>query len=193
MGLRDIITGRHQVKGPAPDHLFAIATAYVDLAAEHNITSTGHAAIVFQALQNADFEALLKEVEEIVTATGGERQMNISAETDSFGYRWLILDCGADPNGVEDLAVGINAVSGSIETGGYGERILCAVFSFRDGSAQPVYFIYSYKRGTWYPFVPTGQEKRATERELQIKARVGNELPIEPELERWFPLWGIPL
>ena len=54
-----------------------------------------------------------------------------------------------------------------------------------------------------YPFVPaaggagagaerTGGE-RSTERELQLKAQMADELPIEPELERWFPLWGIPI
>ena len=32
MGLRDILTGRHSVQGPAPDRLFAITTAYVTLA-----------------------------------------------------------------------------------------------------------------------------------------------------------------
>ena len=37
MGLRDILTGRHQVKGPAPDRLFAISTAYVTLQSEHQI------------------------------------------------------------------------------------------------------------------------------------------------------------
>jgi hypothetical protein len=96
---------------------------------------------------------------------------------------------------VEDLAVGINAVSGSIETAGHGERLLCAVFAFRDAHKQPIYFIYNYKRGFWYPFVPAAgtQQERSTERELQIKAQMSSELPIEPELERWFPLWGIPI
>ena len=37
------------------------------------------------------------------------------------------------------------------------------------------------------------EQERDTERELQIKAQVGTELPIEPEIERWFPLWGIPI
>ena len=55
---------------------------------------------------------------------------------------------------VEDLAVGINAVSGSIETAGHGERLLCAVFAFVDAHKHPIYFIYNYKRGYWYPFVP---------------------------------------
>ena len=29
--------------------------------------------------------------------------------------------------------------------------------------------------------------KRDTERELQLKAQVGHELPLEADLERWFP------
>jgi hypothetical protein len=96
---------------------------------------------------------------------------------------------------VEDLAVGINAVSSSIETAGHGERLLCAVFAFVDARKQRIYFIYNYKRGFWYPFVPApgNTNERLTERELQIKAQMAGELPMEPELERWFPLWGIPI
>jgi hypothetical protein len=70
------------------------------------------------------------------------------------------------------------------------------VFAFLDARKRRVYFIYNYKRGYWYPFVPAaGQssEQRDTERELQIKAQMASEMPIEPELERWFPLWGIPI
>jgi len=26
-----------------------------------------------------------------------------------------------------------------------------------------------------------------------LKAQIGADLPVEPELERWFPLWGIPV
>src|SRR6202035_1451194 len=87
---------------------------------------------------------------------------------------------------VEDLAVGINAVSSSIETAGHGERLLCSVFAFKDAKLAPVYFIYTYKRGFWYPSVPaSGDQQRSTERELQLKAQLSGELPMEPELERW--------
>jgi hypothetical protein len=198
MGLRDILTGRHEVKGPAPDRLFAISTAYIALQTEHNIEPAGAAAIVFQALQTSEFEAVIKEMEEVVIATGGESGTKVHTEDDSFGYRWMVLH-GAS---VEDLAVGINAVSGSIESAGHGERLLCAVFAFKDAKGAPVYFIYNYKRGFWYPFVPasgggsnstTRPTERSTERELQLKAQMASELPIEPELERWFPLWGIPI
>jgi len=192
VSLRDILTGRHEVKGPAPDRLFAIATAYVSLSAEQGINSTGRAAIVFQALQTADFQSALAETEELVGATGGESGTKVSNSEDEFGYRWMVFENGGG-EAVEDLAVGINAVSGSIETAGHGERLLCAVFAFRDAQSRPLYLIYSYKRGTWYPFAPSGDKQRATERELQMKAKIGTELPIEPELERWFPLWGIPI
>ncbi|MGH2911316.1 MAG: PspA-associated protein PspAB, partial [Solirubrobacteraceae bacterium] len=162
MGLRDILTGRHEVKGPAPDRLFAISTAYVALQTEHQIEPAGTAAIVFQALQTSEFEATIKEMEEVVVATGGENDTQVHTEDDSFGYRWMVLHDGS----VEDLAVGINAVSSSIETAGHGERLLCAVFSFKDAKGRPLYFIYNYKRGYWYPFVPqgSGSEQRSTER-----------------------------
>ncbi|HEX4482625.1 MAG TPA: hypothetical protein VH081_02455 [Solirubrobacteraceae bacterium] len=195
MGLRDILTGRHQVKGPAPDRLFAITTAYVDLQAEHGVDPTGSAAIVFQALATSEFESTLKDMEEVVTATGGDNGTTVLTQDDSYGYRWMILRGPAGAPSVEDLAVGINAVSGSIETAGFGERLLCAVFAFVDAKKQPIYFIYNYKRGSWYPFVPApgGAQERSVERELQLKAQVGSELPLEPEIERWFPLWGIPI
>ncbi len=191
MGLRDILTGRHEVKGPAPDRLFAISTAYITLQSEHQIDPAGAAAIVFQPLASSEFEATIKEMEEVVKATGGESDTQVHTQDDSFGYRWMVLRDGS----VEDLAVGINAVSSSIETAGHGERLLCAVFAFKDSQERAVYFIYNYKRGFWYPFVPApgDAQERSTERELQIKAQIASELPVEPELERWFPLWGIPI
>jgi hypothetical protein len=191
VGLRDILTGRHQVKGPAPDRLFAISTAYVTLQTEHQIDPAGSAAIVFQSLASSEFEATIRDMEEVVKATGGETGTQVSTQEDSYGYRWMVLK---DPE-VEDLAVGINAVSSSIETAGHGERLLCAVFAFKDAHGRRLYFIYNYKRGYWYPFAPQAgsADERDTERELRLKAQMAGELPMEPELERWFPLWGIPI
>jgi len=195
VGLRDILTGRHEVKGPAPDHLFAITTAYITLQSEHQIEPAGEAAIVFQALATSEFEATISEMEQVVTATGGESGTKVATQDDSYGYRWMVLSNPEGAPSVEDLAVGINAVSGSIETAGHGERLLCSVFAFSDAHGRRIYFIYNYKRGFWYPFVPEpgNAQERSTERELQIKAQMASELPMEPELERWFPLWGIPI
>jgi hypothetical protein len=191
MGLLEVITGRRKLKGPAPDRLFAITTAAVQLQAAQGIDATGTAAIVFQALATAEFEAALRDTEEVVRATGADSGGTLATQDDDYGYRWMVLHAP----GADDLAVGINAVASSIETAGHGERLLCAVFAFKDSASRPLYFIYNYKRGYWYPFVPRvgATSERDTEHELQLKAQIGGELPIEPELERWFPLWGIPI
>ncbi len=192
MGFLDVLTGRSKLKGPAPDRLFAITTAAVQLQAAQGIECAGQAAIVFQALATAEFEAALRDTEEVVRATGSETGTTLASQNDEYGYRWMELHAP----GADDLAVGINAVSSSIETAGHGDRLLCAVFAFKDSGGRKIYFIYNYKRGFWYPFVPAGgadSHQRDVERELQLKAQIGEELPIEPELERWFPLWGIPI
>jgi hypothetical protein len=192
MGLFDAIIGRRKVAGPAPDRLFAISTAYITLETEHQITSRGVAALVFQPLATGDFERIAADMEEVLRGTGTETGSTIDTHEDSFGYRWMIV---RDPD-VEDLAVGINAVSDQLAIDGYAERLLCAVFAFQDAAGTPLYFIYNYKRGTWYPFSPAGDaaaQERATERELRLRAVIGADLPIEPELDRWFPLWGIPI
>ncbi len=190
MGLREILTGRSSVKQPAAhERLFALTTAYVTLETSFQIGCAGAAAIVVQALATSDFQSVLKDTEDVVKATAGEYKATVQTSDDEFGFRWVIV---RNPS-VEDLVATINAVSSSIEDGGYGERLLCAVFPFKGADGAPINFIYNYKRGNWYPFVPApGDKQRNTERELQLKAQIGGELPIEPELERWFPLWGVP-
>ena len=190
MGLLDVITGRRKLKTPAPDRLFAMSTAYVTLTDTLNLKSRGKAGIVFQPLETADFASIVKDMEEVVQGTSADSGTKVTTSDDSYGYRWMIL---ADDD-FDDLVVGLNAVSGALESGGYGERILCAVFAFEDDKGRPLYFIYNYKRGAFYPFVPApGEKQRNNERELRLKAQIGAELPIEGELERWFPLWGIPI
>ncbi len=191
MGFLDILTGGgRKLKQPAPDRLFAMSTAAVTLELKLNLTSPGKAAIVFQPLATADFDQVVGEMEELLHGTGGDVGTAIEKSDDAFGYRWMIL---ADED-FEDLVVGINGVSSALVGGGYGDRVLCAVFSFRDERDRPVYWIYNYKRGAFYPFCPTGGgQQRDTERELRLKAQIGAELPVEAELERWFPLWDIPI
>ena len=190
MGFLDSLLGRSRTAQPAKkDRLFAISTAYVTLQTEHGVESEGKAGIVFQPVATSDFAAIVKDTEEVLRATGQETGTTVTTTEDAYGYRWAVL---ADPD-VEDLVVGINAVKDALDTSGYGDRVLAAVFSFRD-NGRPIYFIYNVKRGTWYPFVPApGEQIRNTERELQLKAQLAGELPMEPELERWFPLWGVPL
>ncbi|MGI8904000.1 MAG: PspA-associated protein PspAB [Solirubrobacteraceae bacterium] len=189
MGFLDVLTGKRKLAAPAPDRLFAISTAYVTLQTELEITTRGAAAIVFQPLATADFESIVRDMEEVVRGTSADSGTKVESSDDPYGFRWLVLR-GGD---FDDLVVGINAVSGALQAGGYGQRVLCAVFAFEDRRRRALYWIYNYKRGSFYPFAPTGAEQRDNERELVLKAQIGAELPVEAELERWFPLWGAPI
>jgi hypothetical protein len=193
VGLFDVLTGKRKLAKPAPDRLFAISTAYVTMQTSLSIESRGGAAIVFQSLATADFRGIVREMEEVVRATAGDSGTTVDTTEDSYGFSWLVLR-GED---FDSLVVGINAVATAIDDGGYGERLLCAVFAFADENAhppRPLYLIYNFKRGAFYPFVPAGaDQRRDNERELVLRAQLGSELPIEAELTRWFALWGIPI
>jgi hypothetical protein len=189
MGLFDVITGRRKLPGPAPDKLFTISSANVTFETL-GLTSSGAAAIVFQPLATVDFASIVSEMEEVVRATAKDSGTRVESSDDKYGFRWFILR-GSE---FDDLVVNVNAVSSSLQDGGYGDRVLCAVFAFHDAQSRRAYWIYNYKRGAFYPFVPAGgEQQRDNERELILKAQVGSDLPIEQDLGRWFPLWGIPI
>lgn len=190
MGLLDaLFGGGRKLKAPAPDRLFAMTTAQVTLEIELGLRHRRVAGIVFQPLATSDFKAILTETDELLRGAAADTGTEVSEASDEYGYRWVILR----DDDFDDLVVALNTVSTQLQGGGYGDRLLCAVFAFEE-EGRPVYFIYNFKRGAFYPFVPVGRGKeRNTEHELRLKAQLEKELPIEPELERWFPLWEIPL
>jgi hypothetical protein len=190
MGFLDALTGgKRKLKGVAPDRLFAMSTAYVTLDTGLGIKSRGAAGIVFQPLGTADFKSIVKDAEELVHGTAEETGTTVESADDEFGYRWVVL---RDPD-FEDLVVSLNTISTELQGGGYGDRLLAAVFAFEE-EGRPLYFIYNFKRGAFYPFVPApGDKQRDSERELRLKAQLERELPFEEDITRWFPLWEIPL
>ncbi len=189
MGFFDaLLGGQRKLKAPAPDRLFAMTTAQVTLEVEVGLRHRDRAGIVFQPLATGDFKQILTETEELLRGAAGDTDTKVDSHDDEFGYRWIILR-DAD---FEDLVVSLNTVSSQLQNGGYGDRLLACVFAFEE-DGKPVYFIYNFKRGAYYPFVPIGRQQRSTEHELRLIAQIGAELPIESDLERRLPLWEIPL
>jgi hypothetical protein len=187
--LETIFGSKGRLKGAAPDRLFAMTTANVTLETGLGLKSKQRAGVVFQPIGTADFKQIVEETEQLLAGTAEETGTAVRTHDDEYGYRWLILE-DAD---FDDLVVAMNTVSVELQGGGYGDRLLAAVFAFAE-DRKPVYFIYNFKRGTYYPFVPApGDKARDTERELRIKAQLGGELPWEEDMARWFPLWDIPL
>jgi hypothetical protein len=101
-----------------------------------------------------------------------------------------------DPQ-LEDQVAGVHTLASELEDHGFGGQLLAAAFRF-DGSAfgsgPPVDWIYGVKTGPWWPFVPPGaKQERDNAQELELKAKLEHELPIEPDLSKWLALFDAPI
>jgi hypothetical protein len=70
--------------------------------------------------------------------------------------------------------------------------LLCSLIGFRTPAGAPFGLVYLYKRGTFYPFAPATDQQRDNALELQVRGQLTNDLRVEPDLARWFPVWGAP-
>ena len=191
MKFLDALLGRSK---PAPaklDALFAVSGAAITLEAGLGLRPTGQAAVCFKPASGQGFAVASTELTELLALAVKEAGSTVRVEDDRYGYRWVVL---GDPD-LEDLVTSVHLVNSTLEQHGFGPQLLCSVFGFAGppDRGRSCYLVYLYKRGTFYPFAPRDGERRDNELELQLRATLGTDLPIEPELARWFALWGIPI
>jgi len=191
MGLRDILSGRKQLKGPAPERLFALSTAAVTLDVECGLKFGGAGAVVYKPLSAGEFAAVEDDIGGLLRAAAKESGTEVESKNDEFGFEWLIVR----DKDLEDVVTSVHAAASELESRGFGAQLLAAVFRF-DGRREekPVYWVYGYKTGSFWPFVPTGDgQKRDNPEELELKAKIEGELPVEQDLTRWFGVFGAPI
>ena len=189
MGLRDVLFGKKKLAEPARDRLFALTTAAVTLDVELGLRTAGVGAICFKPLSAGDFARVQSDVEQLLDAVAADCNAKLERSEDSFGYQWIVV---RDPE-LEDQVATVHSVASGLDEQGFGPQLLAAVFRF-DGGKYPVYFLYGYKRGAFWPFVPKGDgQDRDNAQELELKAKLEKELPIEQDLTRWFGLFDAPL
>jgi PspA associated protein B len=185
MGLGDVLFGRKKLKGPARDRLFALTTAAVTLDVECGLKPAGAGAIVFKPLSAGAFSQAEQDVEQLVQNLAAEQGSKLERKTDSFGFEWVIV---RDPD-LEDQVTAVYGIGSGLTEKGFGSQLLAAVFKFEPN----VYWIYGFKTGSFWPFVPTGEQQRDNARELELKAKLQPELPVEQDLTKWFALFDAPI
>ena len=200
MGFLDALLGRTKAAQPDLDHLFGLPGAQITLEAAEGLCPSQQAGICFkpaagQAFADTEGELnALLNLDEGGTDPAAPKAM-LSGKTDEFGYRWVIVES----SDFTSLVTRVHLVNSTLEEHGWGPQLLCSVFPFHPtsatttGSTVAAYLVYLYKRGTFYPFVPIGGERRDNEAELRLKNELGDDLSIEPDLNRWFPIWKLPL
>lgn len=184
----DTLLGRSKAPPANLDTLFALPSAAVTLEAAAGLRPTGEAAVCYKPASGEAFTATAAEMTELLAFTAEASGTTLRTTDDSYGYRWVVL---ADPD-LGDLVAGAHVVNRTLEDRGFGTQLLCSVFGFASADSR-CHLVYLYKRGSYYPFAPREAERRDNELELRVRGAVGGELPIEADLARWFPMWGLPL
>jgi hypothetical protein len=193
MGLLDILLGRTKPVAPDLDQLFALPSAAVTLAAAAGFRPTGSGAVCFAAVEGAAFEQTHREVQALLDADAEREGRPVQLTRDGYGYSWLVSR--RTPEQLPELVNDLHAVNSAMEVNGFGPQLLCALAGFEDeGDGRRLALVYLYKRGTFYPFAPMPgtAERRDNPLELRVKAALADDLRIEQDLHRWFPVWGAP-
>jgi len=189
VGFRDIISGKKKLSEPKDDRLFALTTASVTLETELGLKTAGKAAITYKPLSTGDFARVDNDIDQLIKAAAQSAGSVIERKTDTYGFEWLIV---SDPD-LEDQVTAVHAVAAELTAQGFGAQLLAAPFRF-DGGKNPVYWIYGFKRGAFWPFIPTGDgQNRDNATELELKAKLEPELPVEQDLTRWLALFDAPI
>ena len=188
MGLRDVLFGRRRLKEAKREPLFALPSAAVTMDVELGLRPAGVGAVVFKPLSAGEFVRAENEMQELLDVAARDSSSRIERRSDDYGFEWLIVR----DDELEDLVTTVHLIGSELVDRGFGPQLLAAVFRF-DGRKSPVYWIYGYKRGAFWPFVPTRERDRDNAEELELKAKLEKELPVEPDISMWFALFGLPI
>ncbi len=191
MGFFDAIFGKQKLVPPAKnDRLFAISTADITLETQEDMKPVLSSGVCFRGVASGPFKQIQQDLQNLLNASGDLGLQSRPFE-DNLGYKWILLT-GAD---FQTLVTGMHMVSQTLLDQGYGEQLLSAVFRFNTDNDKPVYFIYNFKRGMYYPFVPrpdSHSHQRNNPDEMRLSNVLKNDLPMEPEFERWYAMWDLP-
>jgi hypothetical protein len=186
-GLRSILGTRAESdakRDADPDDLFGMSTAYLTMEADLGYESADVGALCFSGVDSSSFREAVDEVEAILEAGREDTGTEFSVSEDDHGYHWVVLE-DSDP---EDLITSLHFAADTFIEHGYGSRLLAAVFAYRNESG-PAYWIYSFRRGRYYPFAPRPGRERDSNAEFKLEATLDGELEIERDKEYWYPLW----
>ena len=185
MGFLDSLLGKSKLPSSKPEKLFAMSTAYVTLNTSLGLTADG-AGVCFRPMDASRFKEAESEIESLLKQSCKETNTVYRISKDSYGYLWVIL---SDPE-FEDLVSTLYMVSDTLTEHDFGEQLLCAVFKFK--GEYTLYWIYNFKQATFYPFAPEGKKRNSTY-EFRLRSIMEKELPVEKDVERWYPIWDIPV
>ncbi|MEV6931557.1 hypothetical protein AB0M46_44685 [Dactylosporangium sp. NPDC051485] len=187
MRFLDALLGRTKPVQPDLDALFAVPAAATTLQAALDLVATGAGAVCFKT---AEGQAAARAQADALALLTADQAARVAVSQDEYGYTWIAGR--RDPDDLAGLVTDLHAVNSTLADAGYGPSLLCTVIGFTGAGVRRLGLVYLFKRGTFYPFAPTGAHSRDNALELEVRAQLGGELPVEADLGRWFPIWTTP-
>jgi len=187
VGFWDSILGRSKPPKADLDVLFGVPQAALSLQAE-GFAFTGVGAVCFRDSDGRADDEVIASAEAMVRT---DPTASVALSHDEFGFSWFEV---SRPGGeVSALVTDLHAVNSTMAEHGFDTALLCSTVVF-ERDTHRLALVYLFKQGTFYPFVPdpAAARRRDNPTELQIRALVEGDVPIEPELGRWLALWGAP-
>jgi hypothetical protein len=191
VGFLDTLLGRTKPVQPNLDDLFALPSAAITLEAGAGFTPTGSGSVCFRPVEGRSFADVQKDVTELLDMSAGqEGALPVEVSKDDYGFTWVVASRMSSE--IDALVTDLHAVNSALVDNGFGPQLLCTLVAFRDAEERRLALVYLFKRGTFYPFAPLSGNKRDNALELEVKGAIGADLKWEPDLTRWFPVWGAP-
>ena len=153
---------------------------------------TGLGSVCFKAAEGAAFARTQTDVQQLLDSSSAGSAPKVELSKDSFGYTWLLVR--HDPADVPGLVTDLHAVNSRSAR----RRLRAAAVVLTDllratptggGSrwSTSTSAARSIRSRLW-----EATSVATTRWRSQVQGTLADDMKIEPELNRWFPVWGAP-
>ena len=167
-------------------------SAALTLQAGAGFIPTGLGSVCFAGVEGGAFARIRQDVEELLDADTDRGGIPVEFSQDSYGYTWLLSR--RSPDDVTALVNDLHAVNTRSRTAA-SARSCCARWS-ASGTPKGGRWRWSTStsaaRSTRSPRCGAAPRSATTSWSCRSGRLLGDDLRVEKDLSRWFPVWGAP-
>ena len=189
MALRDVLFGRKKLSEPQDDRLFALTTAAVTLETELGLTTAGAAAVTFKPQSSGRVPQRVRRRRQADRGSAQQCGSQVERKTDEYGFDWMIVH---DPD-LEDLVATAAHARGGADRAGLRLTAARGGVPVQGRRASGLLDLRLQARRVLAVRPDSADQKRDNATELELKAKLEKELPVEQDLTRWLALFDAPI
>ena len=173
------------------DAIKTVITAEARLQSIGEILPGRRAGVLFRPTEKGKYpfiDGLEGQIRGVLNEGPGATKTSHDVQVDEHGTQWVILEDG----NFEHLTNSVFTIGNALSIEADPSIMIAAVWSTHyAGSAA--YWLYTYQRKTFYPFIPRGSDDRDHPAELNLAKLLSRQgMVVERSTEHWYPLWDIP-